>query len=167
MATNRKPRNARTIRPVKSYLPKPIANDISIMGHLMPVKLAAGTFDALDSNTAAYMLNVCRVIAIKQGHKSAKIVCDMAMEAYVGIRRRHDRTGVYGATGPELVALRETLPEIAEYFATRSQHHLEEARRYVLRINEKMRAAGAIYAEPDKRVKDQHIQVQRTFPVAA
>lgn len=151
MATNRKPRKSRTIRPVQSYLPKSIAGDIAIMGHLMPTKLSAGTFDALDSNTAAYLLNVCRVIAIKQGHKSAETVCDAAMEAYIGIRRRHDRTGVYGATGTELVTLRETLPEIAEYFATRPQHHLEDARQYVLRINEKMRAAGAIYAEPDKR----------------
>lgn len=159
MATNRKPRKPRIPRPVQSYLPKSIASDIAIMGHLMPTKLSAGTFDALDSNTCAYMLNVCRVIAAEHGHDSAKTVCDAAMAAYVGIRKRYDRTGVYGATGPELVTLRETLPEIAEYFASRPQHHLEKAREYVLRINEKMRAAGAVYAEPTKDGQLKNIEV--------
>lgn len=150
MATTKKPRKKYRPRPLQTWLPGNIRVDIEIMGYFFTDKLARGTFDEIDSNTVAYLLNVCQKMAVDT-HNSAMLAhCDAAIAAYIGIRRRHDRTGKYGATGPELVTLRETMPAIANYFTTSPQHRLEQARAYVLRVNEKMRAAGVLYAEPAK-----------------
>lgn len=150
MATNKKPRKRRTIRPIQTWLPGNIRTDIEIMGFFFTNKLAAGTFDAIDSNTVAYLLNVCHKMAADTRNIAMTAACDAAIAAYIGIRLLYERTGQYGATGPDLVALRETMPVIANYFTTSPQHRLEAARAYVLRVNEKMRAAGVLYAEPGR-----------------
>ena len=150
MATSKKPRKKYRPRPVQTWLPPDIRMDIDIMSFFTADKLASGTFEAIDSNTVAYLLNVCHKMAVDTGNAAMTAACDAAIAAYIGIRRRHDRTAQYGATGPELVTLRETLPAIANYFTTSPQHRLEAARAYVLRVNEKMRAAGVVYAEPGR-----------------
>jgi hypothetical protein len=148
MATTKKPRRKYRPRPLQSWLPSKIRVDIEIMGYFFTDKLAMGTFDEIDSNTVAYLLNVCHKIAVDT-HNSVMITnVNAALEAYIGIRRRHGRTGKYGASGPELMTLRATMPAIANYFTTSPQHRLDQARAYVLRVNEKMRAAGVLYAEP-------------------
>lgn len=159
MATSKKPRKRRTIRPIQTWLPGNVRTDIEIMGFFFTNKLAGGTFDAIDSNTVAYMLNVCHKIATDTSNTGMAEIVDRAIAAYIGIRRRHDRTGQYGATGPELVALRETMPAIAAYFATSPQHRLEAAREYVLRVNEKMRAAGMVYAESTKDGRLENVEM--------
>lgn len=150
MATSKRPRKRRTKRPLQSWLSGSVRTDIEIMGFFFHNKLASGTFDALDSNTVAYLLNVTNKLAIDSGNTTMVEITDRAIAAYLGIRRRHDRTGQYGATGPELVTLKETMPEIANYFTTSPQHRLESARAYVLRVNEKMRKAGIVYGEPTR-----------------
>lgn len=159
MPATKKPRKRRTIRPLQSWLPRNVARDIEIIGYFFTRKLASGTFDMVDSNTVAYLLNVAHKLAIDHGHDDMRGIADQAIAAYLGIRRRHDRTGKYGATGPELVTLRETMPAIAEYFATRPQHHLDAARHYVLRVNEKMRQAGMVYAEPTKDGRFENVEM--------
>lgn len=150
MSTTKKPRRKYRPRPVASWLQSSLRMDIEIMGFFMADKLARAEFDEVDSNTAAYMLNMCHWLATEAGNDDITAVCDRAIEAYIGIRKRRDRTGQYGATGDELVTLRETMPDIARYFTTVSQHRLAQARAYVLRVNEKMRAAGVVYAEPTR-----------------
>jgi len=148
MATSKKPRRKYRPRPVQTWLPGNIRMDIEIMGFFFTDKLASMTFDAIDSNTVAYLLNVCHKMAADTRNQSMLDACDAAIAAYLGIRRRHDKTGQYGASGPELITMRESMPIIANYFTTSPQHRLDQARAYVLRINEKMRAAGIVYAEP-------------------
>ena len=150
MATTKKPRRKYRPRPLQTWLAPEIRIPIDIMGFFFTDKLASLTFDAIDSNTVAYLLNVCHKIAVDTRHAEMLSTCDAAIAAYIGIRRRHDKTGQYGASGPELVTLRETMPAIAHYFTTSPQHRLEQARAYVLRVNEKMRAAGMVYAEPGR-----------------
>lgn len=152
-------RNHRKPRPLQTWLEKNVKTDIEIMGFFFANKLASGTFDAIDSNTVAYLLNVCHKIAVDYSHKEMIATTDSAIAAYIGIRRRHDKTGKYGATGPELVTLRETMPAIAEYFATRPQHHIEAARIYVLRINEQMRKSGIVYAEPTNDGRFENVEM--------
>lgn len=151
--SNRKP------RPLQTWLENNIKTDIEIMGFFFANKLASGTFDAIDSNTVAYLLNVCHKLAVDHKRNDMLTHCDAAIAAYLGIRRRHDKTGKYGATGPELVTLREVMPAIAEYFATRPQHHIEAARIYVLRVNEQMRQAGIVYAEPTKDGRFENVEM--------
>ncbi|WP_333710334.1 hypothetical protein [Malikia spinosa] len=148
MATTKKPRRKYRPRPLQTWLAPEIRVPIDIMGFFFTDKLASATFDAIDSNTVAYLLNVCHKIAVDTRHAEMLSICDAAIAAYIGIRRRHDKTGQYGASGPELVTLRETMPAIANYFTTSPQHRLEQARAYVLWVNEKMREAGVVYAEP-------------------
>lgn len=150
MATSKKPRKKYRPRPIQTWLPGSVRTDIDIMGFFFTQKLASGTFDAIDSNTVAYLLNVCHKMAVDTNNCEMIATCDEAIEAYRSIRRRHDRTVKYGASGPELLTLESAMPLIANYFTTSPQHRLAQAREYVLRVNEQMRASGVVYADISK-----------------
>jgi hypothetical protein len=68
MAASKKPRRKYRPRPVQTWLPGNIRTDIEIMGFFFSNKLASGTFDAIDSNTVAYLLNVCHKMAVDTGN---------------------------------------------------------------------------------------------------
>ena len=150
MSASKKPRKKYRPRPIQTWLPGNIRRDIEIMGFFFHRKIASGTFDAIDSNTVAYLLNVCHKMAVDTNNTAMIATCDEAIESYRGIRRRHDRTGKYGASGPELITLESTMPVIANYFTTSPQHRIDQAREYVLRVNEQMRARGVVYADISK-----------------
>ncbi|MBZ0105412.1 MAG: hypothetical protein K8H84_07245 [Sulfuricella denitrificans] len=159
MATPRKPRKKYRPRPIQTWLPGHIRTDIDIMGFFFTRKLASGTFDAIDSNTVAYLLNVCHKMAADTSNTDMIATCDAAIEAYRSIRRRHDRTGKYGASGPELITLDAAMPAIANYFTTSPQHRIDQARQYVLRVNEQMRAMGVVYADIAKDGRLENVEV--------
>jgi hypothetical protein len=159
MAGTKRPRKAYLPRPVHTWLPSEVRMHIDILGFFFTDKLARGTFDDIDSNTVAYLLNMCHYLAVQSRNEAMLSGLDASFEAYKGVRRRHERTGKYGASGAELVTLREHMPHIANYFTTRPQHRIAEAREYVLRVNERMKAEGALYCEPDGRGEFTNVEI--------
>ena len=146
---------SRNTKPRKPYKPKPVAhwfgrdarNDIEIMAHYFAPKLAAGLFDTVDGNTLAYLLNLCRRIAVMSHYQSMVVTTDVCMEAFLSIRQRHDRTGKWGASGEELTILEEALPHIGQWIFTQPVHRVEKAREFVLKVNKKIQLAGALFAD--------------------
>ena len=133
--------------PVLSYLPKSDRMTIEIMSHVMIDKLVSGIFDELDANTIAYELNITRRLAVIGNHEPIKQAADECMSAYQSIRARQLRTGKWGANGEEYQTLRKYLGDLSDYFARQPVHRIESARQWVLAINRKMQAAGALSAD--------------------
>jgi len=133
--------------PVAAWLPKSDRMTIEIMSHVMVDKLVSGLFDELDANTVAYELNICRRLAVIGNHHPIQQAADLCMTAYQGIRNRQLKTGKWGANGEEYQTLRKYLGELSDYFARQPVHRIESARQWVLAINKKMQAAGALSAD--------------------
>lgn len=142
-----KPRKKYRPKPVASWLPAEDRRAIEIIGHYFAPKLAAGLFDDIDANTLAYTLNLVRKMAVDADYQGMITVCDITMTAFLGIRQRFERIGKWGATGPELLLLEEHLPHIAAWFILQPVHRIEEARRYVLKINARMMQEGLLFAD--------------------
>lgn len=142
-------------KPRKKYRPKPVATWLSakdrtaveLIGYYFAPKLAAGLFDEIDANTTAYTLNLARKMAVDADYQAMISMCDTTMSAFLSIRQRFERLGKWGASGPELLILEEHLPNIAAWFVLQPVHRIEEARRYVLRINAKMMQENLLFAD--------------------
>ena len=147
MSRNAKPRKPYRARPVQSWLPADLRNDIEIMAHFLAPKLAAGMFGDIDGNTLAYMLNLARRIAIEGGYTSMINMADTTMHAFLGVRQRRERLGKWGAAGEELLVIEESLPNIATWLITQPVHRILAARAWVLKANATMARMGALFAE--------------------
>lgn len=147
MSRNAKPRKQYRPRPLQSWIPTTLRNAVEIMAHFLAPKLAAGLFNDVDGNSLAYMLNVSRRMAVEGGYQNMISMVDVCMEAFLGIRKRKERIGKWGAAGEELLVLEETLPNIAAWFLTQPVHRIERARQFVLAVNQKMMAVGALFAD--------------------
>lgn len=147
MSRNAKPRKHYRPKPVQSWIPDNLRHDIEIMAHFMAPKLAAGLFDDIDGNTLAYMLNVARRIAIEGNYLDMISMTDVCMEAFLGVRKRKERIGKWGASGEELIVIEESLPNIASYLLTQPVHRIEQAGKFVLKVNRKIMESGAIFAD--------------------
>lgn len=133
--------------PIHAWLQKSDRTTIQIMSHVMVDKLAAGIFDEIDANTMAYELNIARRLAVIGGHAVTVDDVDECMSAFTAIRRRHVRVGKWGANAKELKTLRTLLGSLADYFSRQPVHRVEVARQWVLAVNRKMQAAGALSAD--------------------
>lgn len=140
-------RSAYRPRPVTAWMPHSDRRNIELMAYYLAPKLAAGLFDDVDGNTLAYTLNLARTLAVNGGYLAMVSTIDTAMQAFLGIRKRKERLGKWGAAGEELLILEEHLPNIAAWMVIQPVHRIEAARHYVLRINEKMRDSGALFAD--------------------
>lgn len=134
-------------KPVADWMPARDRHNIETMAHFLAPKLAAGLFDDIDGNTLAYTLNLAHKLAADGGYMDMLRTVDVAMEAFLSVRRRKERIGKWGAAGEELLILEEHLPNIAAWMVQQPVHRLADARAYVLRINEKMRSQGALFAD--------------------
>jgi hypothetical protein len=133
--------------PVAAWLPKSDRMTIQIMSHVMVDKLVSGLFDELDANTVAYELNITRRLAVIGNHESIRRAADECMAAYLGIRDRQLKTGKWGANGQEFQTFRQYLGGLSDCFSRQPVHRIESARQWVLAINKKMQAAGALSAD--------------------
>ncbi len=134
-------------KPVMTWMPTSDQMNIAIMTYLFDDKLARGEFDDIDGNTLAFLLNVARKLANDANNQEQIERADKAMEAFLGIRQRRERTGKWGANGEELVSMREHLPPLADYMTSQPVHRLQAARSYVLKVNRRMHEEGALFAD--------------------
>lgn len=153
MATKKHPKKRnKAYRPknVMAYVKPAEQLDYKIMSFFFTHKLAAGTFQDLDGQKLAYMLNVAHTVAVRFKNELMIKKIEAAMEAYIGIRQRKERTGRWGAAGQEFLVLKSCSPGIAEYMITHPIHHILQAQDYVDKCQKKLRERRLLSADVDE-----------------
>lgn len=138
---------ARRKYPVMNFQARNLRITMSIMAYFWEPKLRSGDFADVDANTLALILNVSHWMAKEYGYGNMRTLVDNAMQAWLSIRQRFERTRKWGASGAELQIIDESLPLIAEWTFGQPMHRYELAYNKVFDFNDRLRAGGLLYAE--------------------